>query len=244
MSLCGNYFLLNENFATYGAVLTFGLTGIYTISCNSLVNNLGVSKLFNRNCFSADLCATYGALNYAFVRACSLTGCSYFIFFNCFSRSVSKSINFFLCNKNFVTYRTMLTFGKTGCFTLGSNSCVNNLGMSCERKGHSRNNVSTSTSYSLRTCNATSRINYCFGWIYVTGWVNFLGIVIAARTSECFFTLCFTSGLNSNFLRVRVRVRICYGKLFCRRVERKGIFTRSLNNESTVVFFWAVALLK
>ena len=43
MSKCGNGFLLNEDFVTCRAMLTFCKTGVYTVGCNCFVDNLGVS---------------------------------------------------------------------------------------------------------------------------------------------------------------------------------------------------------
>ena len=110
MSKRGNGFLLNKNFATNRAMLSFGKTGVYTVGCNCFVDNLSVTL------GGSKLNLTYGT-NLRIFAICLCTG------------SMSKRGNGFLLNKNFATNRAMLSFGKTGVYTVGCNCFVNHLGV-------------------------------------------------------------------------------------------------------------------
>ena len=57
---------------------------------------------------------------------------------------VTELVNRFLSNKNLVTYRAMLTFGKTCVFTVGSNRLINYLGMTVSRNNLLCNLIVTS----------------------------------------------------------------------------------------------------
>ena len=99
-----NYFLCNENYVTYGAVLTLSKTGLGTGGCYRLVNYLGVAECGIENN------ATYGT------GLCSSTGC-------CCACGVTECVNYFLLNENLVTYGAVLALGKTG-FGAGRRYCL------------------------------------------------------------------------------------------------------------------------
>ena len=131
MTLSRNYSLCNENFVTYGAVLTLGKTGFFALRCYCRVNCLGMSKLIDSLSLGAKFFLTNRAVNYKVVRALCLTGSGNDVFLNCLSRSVI-----------------------------------------CKGKCFSRNNLATSTSYSYRTSNLTSRLYGCCRCVNVTGCGN------------------------------------------------------------------------
>ena len=149
MSKSVNIFLLNENFVTYGTVLTLGKTGLGTGRSLCLVNNLGVTKSLTLGS------ATYGTslsngtssvsplVTKSFyliisicVRAYGTGVCS--ISFICtggigYNSSVLMSDcgNVLLFNGYSTADRTLLTLGKTG-FGTGRTYCWNNLGSMSE----------------------------------------------------------------------------------------------------------------
>ena len=65
----------------------------------------------------------------AYIR--ELNGCCIGILYRVGSKIVSKCIDYALCHENFVTYRAMTAFGKTGCGT-GCRYCgVDHFGVAC-----------------------------------------------------------------------------------------------------------------
>ena len=90
---CGNLCLCKENLVTYRAMLTFGKTGCFALGSNCRVNCLGVRKLGDSLCFSAELFTTYRTLNYFFVRACSGARSRNFVLLNCRTGGVTESCN-------------------------------------------------------------------------------------------------------------------------------------------------------
>ena len=124
-----SFCLCNENCFTNGAVLTFGKTGCSTSCSYCLINYLGVRKLVDSLFSSAELFATYRALNYFIIRTCSLTGSGNYVFLSRFARGVRKLSSFCLCNENCFTNGAVLTFGKTGCSTSCSYCLINYLGV-------------------------------------------------------------------------------------------------------------------
>ena len=105
-----NCFLSNENFVTYGAVLTFGKTGFFASGSLCFVNYFGVTESF------CESFAAYGT------DLSGSTGC-------CITCGMTESVNCFLSNDNLVTYGAVLTFGKTGFGAVGSFCCVNYFGV-------------------------------------------------------------------------------------------------------------------
>ena len=74
MSKCRNSLLFNENFVTYGAMLTFSKSGCGTSRSNCFVGYFGMSGSSNSNGFAADLYTAYGTVNNLIVRTVSSTG--------------------------------------------------------------------------------------------------------------------------------------------------------------------------
>ena len=87
--------LCYDNLVTYGAMLTLGKTGFGTGGSLRLVNYLGMRKLFNSFCSSAEFFTTYRTLNYFVIRTVSLTGSCNSIFFNSCTCGVTICCNFF-----------------------------------------------------------------------------------------------------------------------------------------------------
>ena len=110
MSKCGNSFLGYKDFLTLATNLTFGKTAFGTSGCLCLVNYLSVTL------GGSKLNLTYGTN----LRIFTISLCA---------GSMSKRGNGFLLNKNFATNRAMLSFGKTGVYTVGCNCFVNHLGV-------------------------------------------------------------------------------------------------------------------
>ena len=86
-----NGFLCNL-IVTSGAMLACGKACFCTGGSYCLVNHDVVAEFINCYCFSADLCSTYRAVNYALVRACLGTGCIIDIFFNCSTGSMAECL--------------------------------------------------------------------------------------------------------------------------------------------------------
>ena len=83
MILFGNYCLFNENYVTYGAVLTFGKTGCGTSRCYCFVDYFVMRELIDSFFFATDLSFAFGAVYYAIVRAFLRASSLYSILFNC-----------------------------------------------------------------------------------------------------------------------------------------------------------------
>ena len=134
-SMVYNFLLCNENFAAVGAVLTFGKTGVVTVTLDSRVDHFGVTVCFNGFLCNEGFTATtamaafgktgFGArgsnclVNHfgvaecfaelsTAIRANSCVGTS-----SAFRIAVSLCGNHFLFNENLVTHGAVLTFGKT-----------------------------------------------------------------------------------------------------------------------------------
>ena len=101
---CINNILFYSCIVTSCAVLTLGKTGVKTVSLNRLVNNDVVTKC------SYNLVMTYCT----FLSCC--TGCLS-------TGSMIELCDLFLCYGNRITYRTLLTVGKTALCTAGRLAC-------------------------------------------------------------------------------------------------------------------------
>ena len=117
-------FLCNENHVTYRTVTSLGKTGCSTSGSLSCINNRSVSKCINYDSLTAELCTTYCTVNYVIVRSVYSTGRSYVVLNYCATLGVTKCVHNFLCNENYVTYRTVTSLGKTGCGTSRSYCCI------------------------------------------------------------------------------------------------------------------------
>ena len=96
---------------------------------------------------------------------------------------VSKSINYFLCNKNLVTYRTVLTFSKTCSFTSCINCCIDHFSMTESRNFIAYIRITASTSIRCITIFCTRRRGYyCTTFVFMlfnyNGGYRFLTISI------------------------------------------------------------------
>ena len=116
-----------ENGLTYRAGLCLGA------GCSRTV---GMAVCGDFVLFSAKLHITNRAVYYRIKRSLICTGRRNIVFNNCFRRSMPKSSNGFLCGKNRITYRAILTFGKPRCGAGGCHGRFNGLCMA-----ESRNNV-------------------------------------------------------------------------------------------------------
>ena len=103
-------------------MLTFGETGCGTSRCLNCVDYFGVTESVGMIVNVA--VATYGT-SIGGVTAVYTVGSGYFC-----AVVVTKCCYSFLCNESFITYGTVLTFGKTGCGTGRSYCLVDNLGVS------------------------------------------------------------------------------------------------------------------
>ena len=149
MSKRGNGFLLNKNFATNRAMLSFGKTGVYTVGCLCLVNYLSVTLcrndfLLNKYLLTLSANLTFGESAFGTGRilgrknscikmsAFSITNKSavitaLIVFIVVCMRDYGSNV---LLNEDFVTCRAMLTLGKTRRGTGCINRRVDNLGVS------------------------------------------------------------------------------------------------------------------
>ena len=84
-----------------------------------------MTKCINCNCFTSKLYLTYCTINYVIVRTVVYTVGSNVVFNYHVTICMTKCINCFLCNKNFVTYGTVFTLCQTCCCTCRSNCFVN-----------------------------------------------------------------------------------------------------------------------
>ena len=163
MSKSGNFGLFNSNRATDRTLLTIGHTSFGT-GCRCTGNSfLGVAE--SRNCFGLGVtgCSrrTYCTSKCLFTSSRTGGRCG-----NFFLITVAKSGNNFLFNNNSITYRTMLTFGKTGCSTGRCYCRINNLGVAESGNNFLFNNNSITYRTMLTlgktgcgTCGSYCRIN-------------------------------------------------------------------------------------
>ena len=103
MTQCSYFFLSNDHFVTYGAVLAFGQAGIYAIGSNSGINDLSVTQscdFFGRNSFTAIItgyCYRTGCGAGSIYSSCSGVGmCTDFRLLNL--NFLNNWVCFFLCH--------------------------------------------------------------------------------------------------------------------------------------------------
>ena len=192
-----SFCLCNENFATYRTMLTLSKTGCSTSCSYCLIDYLGVSKLVDSLFGSAELFATYRALNYLIIRTCSLTGSGNYVLLNCCCRGMSKLVDsLFGSAELFATYRTLNYFVVRALCLTGSRSNIllNCLAcsVSCKIENLSRNNLAAIiTGNGLGTCNLTSRIYGFCGCVGVSASFE----TIYNRINHCSITI--TCSFNS-----------------------------------------------
>ena len=107
VTCCRNFFLRNEDFTTYGTMLTFGKTRFRTGRSNCLVYHFRVTKRSLK----------FRSANRTSLRGGAGSFCAF---------RVPLCRNFFLRNEHFTTHGTMLTFGKTRFRTSGCNRAISN----------------------------------------------------------------------------------------------------------------------
>ena len=92
-----NNLLCNENFATFGAVLTRGKTCFSAGRCYCRINYFGVRELINSYRFTAELLTASGTVNYVFVGACHSTGRVLAVFDNSFACNMLMLTDYYSC---------------------------------------------------------------------------------------------------------------------------------------------------
>ena len=188
---CGNKVAI---FGSTTAVCTGVNCVTLSIKCRSnyLACHHIVTGCRNNNCFSADLSATYGTVNYVIIRSFVFAVGGNIVFYNNTACSVALYRDSFLCNDSCATNRALLTIGKTGSCTSSLTACYGFLGVT-ESCGFIANvAVTTSTSVCCITAVYTVRSSYnCI--IIVTGCGNFgsayylttIGTSNGCRTCNC-----------------------------------------------------------
>ena len=179
------------------------------ITTRALTLNIVMTKHVNSYLFSAYFCRTYGTINYIIVRSCNCTSRSYIVLYNKFRICMTKCGNNFLRKSGFTTYRTLLTFSKTGFGTSSVLACYG---------------------FFL----VTKSINFILSYKSIATYRTILTLgktgLSASSILTCYGLFLVTKSINCYALS---------GKLYvtCRTVNNLIIRTRCLTSRSNVVLY-------